>query len=188
MTTLLIDNTTKHLDELAHLLADYQIDTKPYYSLTENDLVRYDSFILSGGSSFPATSDFHDLTLEKQLISTTNKPVVGICFGFELIAHVFGSTLKRIETKRKGIIPLTKLHDDPIFSGLKDIQVYEAHRYVVDKLGNELIPLASSVDGIEIIRHQYHPIYGVQFHPEVFPSRTQGDEIFANIFRQLSSV
>lgn len=38
-----------------------------------------------------------------------------------------------------------------------------------------------SKDGVEIIKHKQKIIYGFQFHPEMFPDQTQGDELFANL-------
>jgi carbamoylphosphate synthase small subunit len=45
------------------------------------------------------------------------------------------------------------------------------------------VGLANSIEGIEIIKHKDKPIYGFQFHPEMFPNLSDGDELFANIVK-----
>jgi anthranilate/para-aminobenzoate synthase component II len=58
---------------------------------------------------------------------------------------------------------------------------------VIKKLPSILIPLAESRDGIEIIKHKFKNIFGLQFHPSVFPEKTYGNEIFNNLLNILKN-
>jgi len=40
--------------------------------------------------------------------------------------------------------------------------------------------MIKSRDGFEVIKHSTKPVYGFQFHPEMFEDKTCGDEIFKN--------
>jgi GMP synthase-like glutamine amidotransferase len=88
--------------------------------------------------------------------------------------------MAKLTAKEKNIVELKKLIDDPIFSDLDSIKVFESHRWVVTDSGDNLIALAESKDGVEIVKHKHKQIYGFQFHPEMFESSTEGNEIFAN--------
>lgn len=65
----------------------------------------------------------------------------------------------------------------------KSIDAWENHRWVVEKLGPDLIGLARSKLGYEIIRHSTKPIYGFQFHPEMLTKETKGAVIFNNLVK-----
>lgn len=69
---------------------------------------------------------------------------------------------------------------DDLFLGIDKFSVYEAHRFVVRETPPELIVLAKSKDGIEAFKHISLPIYGVQFHPEMFIDQTAGKSVFEN--------
>lgn len=179
MHALIIDNGSKYTDRIPSILGSDTFDIVSYANLYSHSL-EYDYFILSGGHLFPILKHPKELNSEIHLILDTAKPILGICFGFELIAHTYGATLKRGTTKQKGIKSIKVIHPDPIFSGLTNLEVYESHHWVVQTIGDNLVPLAESDSGIEVLKHKDKPIYGFQFHPEMFPDQTVGDELFAN--------
>ena len=71
------------------------------------------------------------------------------------------------------------------FDNKEEVFVYESHRFVVDKVSEDIEILATSNDGIEFFKHKNKPIYGLQFHPEMFVDKTQGKEIFLKILEKL---
>ncbi len=180
MRTLIIDNSSKYLDRLVELIRPDQPVVREYSQISGLESEQYDLIILSGGHSFSIVGNEDKLAQEIALIQQSTIPILGICFGFELIAHTFDAIMQRMQTKENGILSINKLAGDPIFTNLSDLSVFESHRWVVSDPGQYLVPLARSRDGIEIIKHQTKPIYGFQFHPEMFPDQTQGDELFAN--------
>lgn len=183
MKTLIIDNGSSYLPSLTRLLSPYSPTIEKYSDLQTLKPDEYNLIILSGGHSFPVVGNEGKLAQEMTLIQHTTTPIFGICFGFELIAHSFGAKMLRMKTKEKKLLHINKLKDDPIFANIGDIKVFESHRWVVTDSGEHLIPLAKSKDGIEIIKHVEKLIYGFQFHPEMFPDKTQGDELFANFMK-----
>jgi len=122
---------------------------------------------------------------ELALVRSVTVPVLGICFGFEVIARAYGATLLEMEVAEKGVLTIEPLRPHPVFLGLHALRVFENHRWVVRDLPDQLMGLAKSRDGIEVIQHRTRPVIGFQFHPELFEETTQGDELFRNVFGAL---
>lgn len=180
MKILIIDNGSAYLNSLIDLVSKDTLTIKSYEGIIADDSANFDLIILSGGHQYSVVGHEDIFRTELELIKHTTTPILGICLGFELIAQTFGSTLTQLVSKEKNIVKLTRLIQDPIFARVDTIEVFESHRWVVDSVGDELLALANSKDGIEIIKHKTKLIYGFQFHPEMFVESTQGDEIFAN--------
>lgn len=184
---LLVNNGTSYLKDLERLLLPFfSIHTVSYNHILDTAL--YDLTILSGGHSFSILDHENIYKNELSIIRKSYKPIIGICLGFELVAHAFGASLKRMEKKENGIISLNPLRKDGIFKNLPNLEVYENHRWVVDDLSHDLSGLAKSKDGYEVIKHKHRPIYGLQFHPEKCVNRTCGDEIFRNLILEIDMV
>lgn len=180
MHILLVDNGTSYISQLKRLLSGHAFDVVKYSEISTLDMKPYSAIILSGGHTFAVQGNGDRLKNEINLIKESDKPVFGICFGFEVIAHAYGSKLELMQSKEQGIIDITVVEPDPIFKNLPNFQVFESHRWVVKESSSELIPLARSKDGVEAVKHRSKPIYAVQFHPEMFVEKTCGDEIFFN--------
>jgi len=183
MKILIVDNGSTYLAKLKSLTSKYPTSIKKYSTLTVADHTGFDLIILSGGHNYPVIDHDSVYQLEIDLIKDSPTPILGICLGFELIAHVFDATLVQISAKEKSILEIGKIVQDPVLDGLSSLKVFENHRYVVRDVGPSLVAIAGSVDGIEIIRHKDRLIYGFQFHPEMFRDETQGDELFANFIK-----
>ncbi len=180
MNILIIDNNTIHLQELEKLLSEYQTKTIKPKEIKNTDTNNYDLIILSGSSKSSVIDSLDEYKDEVNLIQNSHLPIIGICFGHELIAYIYGSKLQRRDTKVHGIMKITP-SDSDIFKELKNIEVYEGHQWVVKEISPKFESLATSKYGYEIIKYKNRPVYGLQFHPEVFLDRTVGDEIFRNI-------
>lgn len=183
MKVLIVDNGTRHLTKLKELLVGVPFDVVSYsdFNPVKND--KYETVILSGGHDFPVLGNESLLWKEFYFIKNSRAKILGICFGFELIARAFGADLEIMDNKEKGILDIEVVEKDVLFSDVPNFKVCESHRWVVRDSGNELRVLARSKDGIEAIKHKDKPIYAVQFHPEMFVEKTCGDEIFYNFLR-----
>lgn len=180
MKLLLVDNGSHLLEELEHSLEDHEVKKVAFQEA--GDAAGFDAIILSGGSTIPVISHEEDYKQEISLIQRSLVPIFGICLGFELISHTFGEELIWMEAKRKGVMRVKKLINDPIFKGVRTLDGFEAHRWGVKRVKN-LVPLGISADGIEIVKHPERLIYGVQFHPEAWGDRISGYKVLENFLQ-----
>ena len=90
MKTLIINNHTKHIDELRNLFIGADIiDKIDLVNHGTSDFENYDLIVLSGGSG-NIPSVFHnpeEYQFEIDLVKYSSVPIVGICLGAEIIAH-----------------------------------------------------------------------------------------------------
>jgi GMP synthase-like glutamine amidotransferase len=183
MKILLIDNGTSILQKLQKLAGSDEI-TKKWNDVLPSDATSYDLIILSGSSQYSVNQNYDLFAKEIELIRSTRIPLIGICFGCELIAHAFGGKLGDLKEKHHGIREISFLGAD--ISSKKKIKVYENHQAIITAMPKDFTVVASSEDGPEMIRHTSLPIFGLQFHPENFVDETEGDEVFFVIIRSLT--
>ena len=95
-----------------------------------------------------------------------NKPLLGICYGAEILALTLGGTIRKSSDIIEGVHSVNVIKQNLLLD--KDIVVYQSHSYEIAKLGSQLESVASSDNcQHEIIKHQRLPIFGTQFHPEM---------------------
>lgn len=178
MRILVIDNHTKDLEELKKLLdgLDFEICSKEDFSVGMAE--PFDIVILSGGSGVrSAKNHSEDYKIEIDFIKNTDKKIIGICLGCQIVSLAFGCTLKELEGKEEGIVKINYLNNE--------YYVYDSHKFGIENISNEIEVLATSKDGIEIIRHKTKPIWGMQFHPEVHDGGNNGAKIFMEILENI---
>ena len=95
-------------------------------------------------------------------------PLLGICFGHQLISMAFGGLVSRMQTNLTGFREVNVSILDSIFADLPEkIIVCEAHSRTVERIPiNFQIIAHTAIGGIEAIRNGSGVIYGLQFHPE----------------------
>lgn len=101
-------------------------------------------------------------------------PILGICYGMQLISASFGGSVVNVFHKEFGRAQLKVLEDcSPqsarLFDGFPlETQVWMSHGDQVKGIANDFIALAStSACPNAAVKHKTRPIYGLQFHPEV---------------------
>jgi len=185
MKILVINNHSKHIEELIHKLK--KANTIDFEHITTKKYHNYNAIILSGGSSYSVQNHQKKYAKELNLIKKCQTPILGICLGFELINYAFGEELKELKKKEKGIVTIQQKTKNKLFKTLPTkFKVYEAHRWIVPK-NKFLIPLAQSKDGIEAIKHPTKEIYDVQFHPEIFVNKGHSKKILNNFLKIVKS-
>lgn len=95
-----------------------------------------------------------------------NKPLLGICYGAEILALAVGGTIKKMNSIQKGQNEVSIHKENPLCS--KKMMVFESHSYEIASISDELFLIGSSnTCKNEIIGYKNSNIFGVQFHPEM---------------------
>ena len=125
--------------------------------------------ILSGGPATVTNKNFPNIPSN---IFDKNIPILGICYGMQLIAKNYGGKIKSGGKKREfGRVALEENKDSQLtknfFKNNKSI-VWMSHQDEIYKLPKGFNKIASTKDSpLTIIENKNKNIYGVQFHPEV---------------------
>jgi len=180
MKVLLIDNGTRLLDKLQKLI-DAEIDTRTFGQISTATAQGYDLIILSGSSEHSVVRDHGAFQSELDLIRSSETPIIGICFGCELIANAFGGKLKELAEPHEGIREITI--KDTALINRPVIRAYEHHRWIISEVPKDFRVIAESEDGPEGIEHETRRICGLQFHPENFVDTTEGDDVFFSVIK-----
>jgi len=163
--------------------------------LTINDLYKIKDYkrikgiILSGGPSTVTKKKYPSIPKE---IFLKKIPVLGICYGLQLIAKLFGGSIKSLKKKREfGRALLYKKRQSLLiknFFNIKNNSVWMSHQDAVTKIPKGFKTIASTKESrLTIIENIQSKIYGVQFHPEVTHTEN-GKEIFKNFLFSICKI
>ncbi len=114
-----------------------------------------------------------------EYVEKNNIPLLGICYGHQLIAHLMGGKVVPGGRKEYGITEISVDKKVGIFKGLSSKErVWMSHGDNVTDLSKGFEELAHS-DNAPIAAYRKGDIYGIQFHPEVVHT-VHGKEILKN--------
>lgn len=181
MNVLLINNETLHLDEFERLMPEAKITVVTPPELPKIKISNFDCAVLTGSYSKAVLYNLDYFAEELKLIREAPIPVIGICLGFQMIVHAFGGQVKKMPVKLQGWYTVEMVKPDPLFDGVKRLNVYEGHSWTVTELPDGLVGYANSATGWEIVKHAEKKVIGLQFHPEVTDRGTDGKELFRRI-------
>jgi anthranilate/para-aminobenzoate synthase component II len=193
MNVLIVDNKSAHLERLKELLVEKLGNVTFSFcdarDITDDIVKHAELVVISGGwgrSIIKNPGTFNKLidTLAKHA-----KPTIGICLGAEAIAAAYGATLVELPVRRVGNIRIS-ISDAELANtlGKSDLAVYEFHKWYINQTTSPIIALATSKDGVEIIRHRELPMWGLQFHPEVRRLDNNGHKIFEYVLNELGVI
>ena len=108
-------------------------------------------------------------------------PLLGICYGHQLIAYCDGGKVKSIGKKEYGITKIFVKKHNGILKGLnKEEKVWMSHSDTVMEMPEDYEILAHTDNSpVAAFKHKEREIYGLQFHPEVIHTES-GMKIFRN--------
>jgi len=141
--------------------------------------MRPSGIILSGGPSSVYASN---APLPDKNIFKLGVPLLGICYGVQLLAHFLGGKVEKGLKREYGKGTLTTTDPDCLlFRNLPEkLQVWNSHGDKLTRLPKDFIAVATTENSdYAAIEHPQKKFYGLQFHPEVVHT-PRGREIIAN--------
>ncbi len=134
--------------------------------------------ILSGGPSSVYEPNAPRINPE---ILDMNIPVLGLCYGHQLIAQIVKGKVEPAVCKEYGIAEVSVDKPVGLLHGLgKKETVWMSHGDTVLELPSDFETLAHTFScPIAAYRHKKKPIYGLQWHPEVIHTKN-GDQMLNN--------
>lgn len=169
-TTQLIGRRIREMDTFCEIL--------PYNKFPEND-PDVIGVILSG-SPF---SVYDEEAFKIDLSQLRGRyPILGICYGAQYMSHTLGGKVEPAGSREYGRAHLTYMEkENPLFKGFDDgSQVWMSHGDTITALPDGFRRIAST-EKVHFAAYQAdgEPLWGVQFHPEVFHS-IQGSLLLKN--------
>ncbi|HKR00588.1 MAG TPA: gamma-glutamyl-gamma-aminobutyrate hydrolase family protein [Pyrinomonadaceae bacterium] len=152
------------------------------------------SHIILSGQSHPWTDYTEDSLFGVfEVIREAEQPVLGVCGGHQQIALAYGAPvglMKRLEPgegyqgalRERGFFEV-EAEGDGVFEGLpRRVTVWHSHCDEVKEVPEDFKLTASNETcRIQAMQHTSRPVFGVQFHPELFDQEhPQGRRILEN--------
>lgn len=141
------------------------------------DLRTRKGIIISGGPSSVLEPGCPDID---PAILSSGVPVLGICYGHQLLAHHLGGTVAKGTRGEYGIAQLTVTAEDPLWRGVNHSQIWMSHFDSVASVPSGFAVTASSgVSGVAAMSDRERRLFGIQFHPEVVHTHA-GQQVLEN--------
>ena len=179
--TKLIARRVREEGVYSEVITPYEVEKIKEYSSIKG-------LILSGGPSTVISKKFQSIPkdlFEKKI------PILGICYGLQLIAKIFGGKVKSLNKKREfGRAHLYKKKKSTLINNFitSKTSVWMSHEDAVVKLPKNFKIIASTKNSkFTIIENTKSKIYGVQFHPEVTHTEN-GTQIFKNFLFSICKI
>ena len=167
---------------LGRMREELEILIEPYHAVSMDrvESLRPSHIILSGQSHPWDLYSTESLAGVVEVIKKASQPTLGVCGGHQQIALAFGATvdlMARLETgegyegakRERGYFPV-ETTGEGIFKNLpSQITVWHSHFDEVKELPSGFRATASNENcKIQAMQHTERPLFGVQFHPELF--------------------
>lgn len=161
---LVVDNGSSYTPRLVECL---RLCDVPYHvSLPgESEPEPYSHYILSGRRRNDNAMNAYNTRIIRYALEHA-RPLLGICYGAEMMALSDGGTIRQMGHGCYGDITVRITEDNPLCSDT--VTVYESHRYEIARISPRFASVgSSSLCRYEIIRYDDTLAFGVQFHPEM---------------------
>jgi GMP synthase (glutamine-hydrolysing) len=183
MKILVVNNKWDELKNFRKSLRKHDFEIIDFHEIRRDDYKKYDSIILSWGELYEVQENPEKFRKELELIRLSDKPILGICLGLQMIAYAFWERLMKLDKYYKENTEVTIMKEDKIFKDLPEKFLANVdHAWCVPNPKNFDI-LAVSHNCIEAIKHKKKEIYWVQFHPEITWWEVEWYKVIENFLR-----
>ncbi len=179
---LILDYGSQYTQLIARRVREARVYSEIHPPTRSLDWVREwgpTGIILSGGPN----SVYGDNVPTADLALLDIAPVLGVCYGMQLIAHLHRGGVERAGRREYGRAEVTVNDATGLFAGFgagEGFTAWMSHGDHVEVPPSEFVVTASSENcAVAAMRHRTKPIHAVQFHPEVAHT-PRGTELIAN--------
>lgn len=136
---------------------------------------KYDKIIICG----TALKDFNYLKNLQYFnkLKNLNKPVLGICAGYQILALLYGNRLEEI--RKIGLYRVRVVKENSL-TARSEFEAYFLHIYSLSKANEKIEVIALQDEEIAIFKIRGKPYYAISFYPEVL-----NPEIIKNFIRKV---
>ncbi len=180
-TILILDFGSQYTQLIARRIRELNVfsEIQPYdYDITIIKDRNIKGIILSGGPS--SVYEKNAPHIEKEILNL-GLPILGICYGLQLISYLSGGEIAPAERKEYGLANLKIINKSALFKNISTItNVWMSHGDKVKTLPSNFKTIAKTVNSPHAaIAHEDLNVYGIQFHPEVVHT-VEGKNILEN--------
>lgn len=181
-TILVLDFGAQYSQLIARRIREQHVYSQIVpYTITAEEIARIapKGLVFSGG---PSSVRMPDSPRPDEKIFELGLPILGICYGLQVLSVMNGGTVERPKQKEYGFAHLHMRHPDSLLlSGIgQESQVWMSHGDSVASLPDHFITSASTETcTYAAVEYPQKKWYGVQFHPEVVHT-TEGGRLLAN--------
>lgn len=184
---LILDFGSQYTQLIARRVRELNIycEIHPYNKLP-NDIDVFKAVILSGS---PLSVRGNDAAHPDLSAIRGKKPLLGVCYGAQYLAHFSGGEVAPSSTREYGRANLSYIKDDAFFNHISEgSQVWMSHSDTIKELPTNGVLLASTHD----VKNAAYKIegettYAIQFHPEVYHT-TDGKQLLENFLVHIAKV
>lgn len=180
-TIAVLDFGSQYTQVIARRIREAQVYSKIYHYTTPAERLRAEGVIgivLSGG---PSSVFAKDAPLPDPAIFELGVPILGICYGIQLMGRLLGGRVAKGERREYGHGCLAIRRPGRLFARLpRKLRVWNSH-------GDKLTRLPTGFEAIgetenspyAVVEDRRRSFYGIQFHPEVFHTE-RGVDVLRN--------
>ncbi len=178
---LILDFGSQYTQLIARRIREFGVYAEIYpYSITIDEIIRQKpcGIILSGGPS--SVLDKNAPLISPELF-TFKTPILGICYGMQLMTKLLGGTVERSTQREYGKAVLNIQSPSRLFDNVKNNSIiWMSHGDSVIHLAQGFQIKAKTLEGVlTAIENDKENLYAVQFHPEVAHTE-EGKKILSN--------
>ncbi len=168
-TIAVLDFGSQYTQVIARRIRECQVYSKIYHFATPAETLRADGvtgIILSGG---PSSVFAPNAPLPDKAIFDLGVPVLGICYGVQLMGKLLGGKVAKSKHREYGHGTLSIRKKSPLLDALpRKLRVWNSHGDKLTALPKGFVAVARTENSeLAVIQNAERRFYGIQFHPEV---------------------